>query len=194
MLINEAGLVRAIKSAYKHGGYTVSNQGETIHIYTETWYIQSTRARLPRKVLATIVEHMGMIPDETAPVFIIKDGEPQLIFDDVARTEMDRWRSGQRGAEVTMVPIIMQGYQVFQEPGGGQCWGVPLATLGIVERTEAEHQGVGVIDADRLLWQGDGEGVVLGAIRKAASGWSKAWERAVWQALESVDLHKEETP
>lgn len=27
MLINEAGLVRAIKRAYKHGGYVVANLG-----------------------------------------------------------------------------------------------------------------------------------------------------------------------
>lgn len=30
------------------------------------------------------------------------------------------------------------------------------------------------------------------AVRKAKSGWAKAWERAVWEALEGVDLHKEE--
>lgn len=35
MLINEAGLVRAIKRAYKHGGYVVANLGDAVAIYTE---------------------------------------------------------------------------------------------------------------------------------------------------------------
>ena len=30
MLINEAGLVRAIKRAYKHGGYVVANLGDAL--------------------------------------------------------------------------------------------------------------------------------------------------------------------
>lgn len=56
----------------------------------------------------------------------------------------------------------------------------------------AEHIGADVIDKDRLLWEADGEAVVINAVRKACSGWAKEWERAVWNALEGVDLHKEE--
>ena len=61
MLINEAGVVRAIKRAYKGGGYTVNSQGGVMAIYTQSWYIQARREVMPRKVLATIVEHAGMI-------------------------------------------------------------------------------------------------------------------------------------
>jgi len=49
-----------------------------------------------------------------------------------------------------------------------------------------------VVANDRLLWDDDGEAVVVEAVRKATSGWARAWERAVWQALEGVDLHREE--
>ena len=63
MLINESGLVRCIKRAYKSAGYAVAAEGDCMTIYTEQWYIQCKRAAIPRKVLATIVEHMGMIPD-----------------------------------------------------------------------------------------------------------------------------------
>ena len=54
MLINEAGVVRAIKRAYKGGGYTVNSQGGVMAIYTQSWYIQARREVMPRKVLATI--------------------------------------------------------------------------------------------------------------------------------------------
>ena len=193
MLINEAGLVRAIKRAYKADGYVVINHGEAVSIYTENWYIKADRALLPRKALAAIVEHMGMIPEEDMPTSIIKDEDPQLVMQGVATDDMTHWRTGQRGEEVTMVPVIMQGYQIFQPPGGGACWGVPLSYLGMIERATAENVGSDVIDNDRLLWETPGEAVVIGAVRKAQSGWAKDWERAVWNALEGVDLHKEES-
>lgn len=119
MLINEAGLIRAIKRAYKHGGYTVANHGDAISIYAQTWYIQINRALVTNKVLAAIVEHMGMIPEVGAPTSVMKDEDPQLVLAEVAADDMDHWRSGQRGEEVTMVPVIMQGYQRhIPQPGG----------------------------------------------------------------------------
>ena len=38
MLINEGGLIRAIKRAYKAGGYTVLNTGNDVAIYTDHWF------------------------------------------------------------------------------------------------------------------------------------------------------------
>ena len=183
MLINEAGLIRAIKRAYKAGGYTVANHGDAISIYAQTWYIQINRALVTNKVLATIVEHMGMIPEVDAPTSVMKDQEPQLVLAEVAADDMAHWRSGQRGEEVTMVPVIMQGYQIFQPPGGGACWGLPLLGLDMIERDAAEHAGANVIDGDRLLWEADGEAVAIDTVRKALSRWSKEWERAVWTAV-----------
>lgn len=168
MLISEKGLVRAIKRAYKNSGYVVMNTGNAVAIYTENWFVLANRALLPRKVPATIVEHMGMIPERDMPTSIIKDTEPQLVLRETAADDMDHWR------------------------GGGACWGVPLYLMEMIERDPAEHNGADVIDGDRLLWEADGEAVVINAVRKACSGWAKEWERAVWNALEGVDLHKEE--
>ena len=67
MLISEKGLVRAIKRAYKNSGYVVMNTGDAVAIYTENWFVLANRALLPRKVLATIVEHMGAIPERVCP-------------------------------------------------------------------------------------------------------------------------------
>lgn len=148
MLINEGGLIRAIKRAYKAGGYTVLNTGNDVAIYTDHWFAMANRALLPRKVLATIVEHMGMIPEKDMPTSIIKDTEPQLVLRETAADDMDHWRGGDRGEEVTMVPVIMQGFQIYQPPGGGACWGVPLYLVDMIERDPAEHIGADVIDKD----------------------------------------------
>ena len=192
MLINESGLIRAVKRAYKNTGYVVLNAGTDVAIYTDNWCVLANRALLPRKALAIIVEHMGMIPEKDAPMSIIKGEDPQLVLRETAADDMEHWRGGTRGEEVTMVPVIMQGYQIYQPPGGGACWGVPLYLMDMIEQDPAEFNGADVIDKDRLLWEADGEAVVINAVRKACSGWAKEWERAVWTALESVDLHREE--
>lgn len=44
MLINEAGLVRAIKRAYKHGGYVVANLGDAVRKARSSWAKEWERA------------------------------------------------------------------------------------------------------------------------------------------------------
>ena len=191
MLINEAGLVRAIKRAYKADGYTVNVQNGIMSIYTKSWYIQARQKMVPRKALAAIVEHAGLIPGENEPINIMNDLEPQLVIPETAAEEMSAWRIGERGDDVDLVPVIMQGFQIFQAESLA-CWGIPLSYLGMVERDAAEHDSAIVVDNCRLLWDDGGEAIAVEAVRKAKSGWAKAWERAVWEALEGVDLHKEE--
>lgn len=53
MLINEGGLIRAIKRAYKAGGYTVLNTGNDVAIYTDHWFAMANRALLPRRTIWT---------------------------------------------------------------------------------------------------------------------------------------------
>lgn len=194
MIINESGLIAAMKRAYRADGYTVLNSGGDVAVYTENWFVLAKRALLPRKVLATIVEHMGMIPEVDTPTAIMRGEEPQLVLRETAADDMEHWRGGDPGEEVTMVPVIMQGYQIYQPPGGGACWGVPLYLMNMLDRDAVEHSGADVIDENRLMWTADGEAIVINAVRKARSSWAKEWERAVWNALESVDLHKAEQP
>ena len=54
-IIQEKGMVRAIKGAYRHGGYNVLNLDGDVVIYTEEWCVRCPWNKLPRKALATIV-------------------------------------------------------------------------------------------------------------------------------------------
>lgn len=168
MIIEEKGLVKAIKAAYRHSGYTVLNQGGEVTIYTEGWFVRCLWTKLPRKALAIIVEHMGMIPD-----------------DDVAG-----WMGGEAAGMASYVPVTFRGYQLFQEVNGRQAYGVDPTALAIVERATAEMGTAAISGGRALAWSHDGETVMLGAIRKTTWAWD--WERTVWEALESVDLHKKE--
>ena len=190
MLINESGLVRCIKRAYKSAGYAVAAEGDCMTIYTEQWYIQCKRAAIPRKVLATIVEHMGMIPDDGEAVAIEKDDQPQAIMAGIVSDDVDGWMGGEVASMASYVPVTFRGYQLFQEVSGRQAYGVDPAALAIIERVTAEMGSAAISGDHALAWSHDGETVMLEAIRKATWAWE--WERTVWEALESVDLHKRE--
>lgn len=187
-LINEAGLARAVKSAYRKTGYFIFPEGDRTTIFSDYWCVMCPSDLVPRRVLAVIVEHAGLIPD--FPAKIVKDMDAQMMLREEAAGEAARWamRSGESEI-VTMVPIVMQGLQIFQPEGGGACYGTSMFQLGIVEQDAAEH-GSAVAGYSELCFSQDDERVMLPAVRKAESSWAKAWERAVWTALESVDLHK----
>ena len=191
MLVSESGLVRALKRTYKMGGYTVVNQEDGVVIYCATWYMKINHALLPRKALATIVEHMGIIPGLNKPTYIIKGEEAQLVMQEVSDDDMGVWLSGEPGGDLTVVPIVMQGYQIFQASGGGACWGVPLSRLSLMEGAVVSNS-IAEVRGGCLRWENDGELVIIEAVRKATSGWAKEWERAVWTALEGIDLHRED--
>ena len=170
-IIQEKGLVRAIKGAYRHGGYNVLNLDGDVVVYTEEWCVRCPWNKLPRKALATIVEHLGMIPEN-------------------ATEEAAGWTFSPAAVGASYVPVTFRGYQLFQEVNSRQAYGVDPTALAIVERTTAEMGTAGVSEGRTLGWSHDGETVMLAAIRKTTWAWD--WEKTVWEALESVDLHKRE--
>ena len=190
MIIEEKGLVKAIKIAYRHGGYTVLNQDGEVTIYTEGWFVRCLWPKLPRKALATIVEHIGMIPDDGEAVAIEKDDKPQAIMAGIVSDDVDGWMGGEVASMASYVPVTFRGYQLFQEVSGRQAYGVDPTALAIIERATAEMGTAAISGSHALAWSHDGETVMLEAIRKTTWAWE--WERTVWEAMESVDLHKRE--
>ena len=189
-IIQEKGMVRAIKGAYRHGGYNVLNLDGDVVIYTEEWCVRCPWNKLPRKALATIVEHLGMIPENGEAVNIEKDGQPQAIMAGIVSDDVDGWMGGEVASMASYVPVTFRGYQLFQEVSGRQAYGVDPTALAIIERATAEMGSAAISGGRALTWSHDGETVMLEAIRKTTWAWE--WERTVWEALESVDLHKRE--
>lgn len=80
MVINEQGLLRAMKEAYKADGYeieciVIGNMTE-IHLETSRWYVNCEIKNLPRKVLGLIAEHLGELPSP-GQCFQVKKNESQ---------------------------------------------------------------------------------------------------------------------
>lgn len=84
MVINEKGLIRAMKEAYKTEGYEIvcTEQGgaKEIHIETQKWRVTCVLKYLPRKVLGMIVEHLGEIPEPEQAVQVKKKEIQTMLF------------------------------------------------------------------------------------------------------------------
>lgn len=177
MIIEEKGLVKAIKAAYRHSGYTVLNQGGEVTIYTEGWFVRCLWTKLPRKALAIIVEHMGMIPDDGEAMAIEKDDQPQAVMAGIVSDDVAGWMGGEAASMASYVPVTFRGYQLFQEVNGRQAYGVDPTALAIVERVTAEMGTAAISGGRALAWSHDGETVMLGAIRKTTWAWDDAFHR-----------------
>lgn len=88
MIIDEKGLISAMKDAYKSSGYNVTVEEDAagvpnVIIGTGWWTVVIAKESLPRKVLGLIAEHVGDIPDAGEAYRVMK-GEPQTEIFGVA--------------------------------------------------------------------------------------------------------------
>ena len=163
MIIEEKGLVKAIKAAYRHSGYTVLNQGGEVTIYTEGWFVRCLWTKLPRKALAIIVEHMGMIPDDGEAMAIEKDDQPQAVMAGIVSDDVAGWMGGEAASMASYVPVTFRGYQLFQEVNGRQAYAMYMAARASHKPVEF-FKGLPPVEAMKLknlvtgfLYGGDGE-------------------------------------
>ena len=185
--------MRNIKQAFKRSGYTIISTGDQVTLFTEDWYVRADWDKFPRKALAAIVECMGMLPATSDALAVMAGEEPQVVMPEVAGQDVASWETGEDEADtVTMVPVLFQGYQLYQVDGGGACYGVAAPLLSIVERDVAQHKEATRKGERRLHWSHDGELVILGAVRPTGAYWEKDWVSTAWAAMETVDLHRKE--
>ena len=80
MVINDKGLLRAMKEAYKGPGYEIgcrkSGDIKEIYIETSSWFVTCEVKALSRKIIGLIAEHLGEIPQQ-GQCFQVKKRESQ---------------------------------------------------------------------------------------------------------------------
>ena len=83
MIVNESGLLKAMKDSYKSGGYHVAF-GEVferwyflIASYGYSWGVVIRSDKTPRKVLGLLVEHIGKLPEDGEAYLCRKDEDAQ---------------------------------------------------------------------------------------------------------------------
>ena len=141
MIINERGLVRNIKQAYKRSGYTIISTGDQV---------TPVHGRLVRP------GGLGQVPAQGPGGHRGVHGHAAGDVGRTGRHGRRRAAGGHAGGggpgrgvlgdrrgqadTVTMVPVLFQGYQLYQVDGGGACYGVAAPLLSIVERDVAQHK------------------------------------------------------
>ena len=83
MIVNESGLLKAMRDSYKGSGYHVAF-GEVferwhylIASYGYSWGVVIRSDKMPRKVLGLLVEHIGKLPEDGEAYLCRKDEDAQ---------------------------------------------------------------------------------------------------------------------
>lgn len=183
MVVNEKGLLKAMKSAAKYG-YHVFAEENGIVIFTQKWYVRIAAGKVPRSVLALLVEHIGFIPCAGDCMLVSAKEEAQSILRDVMDEEMRRWTFGNAAGEARMVPILYKGRQIFQMDND-RCYAVDPGALGLLTRYAAENGNCVVKDNCRMIWLGNDSRVIL-PVARPEDGDGDDEVISAWDALESV--------
>ena len=80
MVVNEKGLLKAMKDAYKTDGYTVAVDEADLILKTVTWTVVLHMEEVPSKVLALITEHLRKLPDPGTAYQVKKKETQTEIF------------------------------------------------------------------------------------------------------------------
>lgn len=138
MLISESGLKRAIKNAYKAGGYKIAKTEKRICIMAEDWYMDCMIDKMPTKILGTVVEHAGILPDtnEGLELSAYEKG-PQSTFWEMTKGECESWQGARATDRAYTTDVTFLGYRLFQAPGDGEhhqpIYGIPEELMNMLE-------------------------------------------------------------
>ena len=82
MIVNEGGLLKAMKASYKDGyhvaaGLIGDREYMMIISYGYSWAVAIQRDNVPRKVLGLIAEHIGKLPQNRDAYQVKRDEDPQ---------------------------------------------------------------------------------------------------------------------
>ena len=118
MVVDEKGLIRAMKEAYKADGYKVAVEDkadiENVIIAAPLWTVVIQKSELPRKVLGLIAEHLGEIPFPGTAYQVQKKQTQTEIFSMVAGAVMD-FHSGEKEKRIVRrTNLTVGGYPIWQ--------------------------------------------------------------------------------
>lgn len=134
-MLNEKGLCKILKSAYKGGGYQIIPQTvkvvgpagawkrSDIVINGATWAVRCETTDLPKAAAVQIVDDAGYLPVEA--IGIRKGEENQLILEGVAADRyilLNRQSEGEYVKPMLKIPVIFKDrWQLYQTREGEVC-------------------------------------------------------------------------
>lgn len=175
-MIDERGLLAAIKDAWRTGGYSVVGNGGELVLQGSGWLAVLPRGIVPRKVLALLVEHLGEIPESAAWKVYKKQGAQAQMVDmaleavDTIRRELE---SESNPREAHRTAMTWKHWEVWQtEDLKVATFDPALVAMGV---------GDAMAYGQRLVWDDEG-GLLVVAPRRDDI------EDALRQRLEQLPL------
>jgi hypothetical protein len=118
-VIGEKGLCAAMKAAWRAGGYEVVGYGEgnTLFINGYGWCAAAPQKQMPRKVLALLVEHVGLIPEGAAYRVQKNEGTQAIVMDMAlqAKDAVARLLSEEDAEVIRETAMTWKGRRVWQK-------------------------------------------------------------------------------
>lgn len=118
MVVNEKGLLSAMKDAYKADGYTVAVDDsagiEDLILLTSDWTVVIQKEEVPGKILGLITEHLRKLP-LPGEAFRVKKKETQTeIFGMVNGAIADFHTSEKKRQPIRRTSLTMDGFPLWQ--------------------------------------------------------------------------------
>lgn len=166
MIVNEKGLLRAMKAAYKSGGYKVAVDDkagfEEIMIAAPGWTVVIEKKNTPRKVLGLITEHVGDIPKPKQAFQVSKKETQTEIFDVTTQLLEDlAIVRDKEPSRAKPTPLTLNGYPVWQRQKDMKTVRVDPAKEDIML---AHGRIVWMFDSDQLMVDGKASRVYIDCI------------------------------
>ena len=116
MTIYDKGLIRAIKAAYKDGGYDVAMTEEGLLIQGECWGVEISRDAVPNSVKSLIVLHSGAMPGMNKAIHVAKSECGDIILETTVSTmdSLSKQFTTTGGRTIKPTTLTFGGNRVWQ--------------------------------------------------------------------------------
>lgn len=116
MTINDKGLLRAMKAAYKGDGYDVAMTDGNLLIQTDEWGVSIHHKMVPNSIKSLIVLHNGAMPRMDSAVHVQKGECSEMILQTVTGTMEDLAASYTANGGLLIKPtrLTFDGNRVWQ--------------------------------------------------------------------------------
>lgn len=116
MTIYDKGLIRAMKQAYRDGGYYVAVTDNGVLIQSDGWGVEIIADAVPNSVKSLIVLHNGSLPRMNSAVHVEKGECGDAILETVvgAMDDLARVYTAVGGRIIKPTRLTFDGYRVWQ--------------------------------------------------------------------------------
>ena len=116
MTIYDKGLIRAMKKAYRDGGYYVAVTDNGVLIQSDGWGVEITAEAVPNSVKSLIVLHNGCLPRMNTAVHVAKGECADAILETVtgAMDDLAKTYTTTGGHIIKPTRLTMDGCRVWQ--------------------------------------------------------------------------------